>query len=606
MNLRDYQTDCVHATLREWGEQPYWDGERATSKTTVVNLPTSSGKTIIAAWLAKLLLELNPKYRVLFVADREELIQQPVEKFHKACGIIAGVHRGGERASAHADVVVASIQTLVRRLPHGRPFTHIIDDEAHRNTELRQKIHHAYPEARVAGITATAFRKNLADLSKWYETVAFEMGTFDLIGQGYITPIKVLTLPLEIDISGVHQRQGDFNQDEIDSVLAPQYRAVAKLIRENEHVRDRRILAFLPLIKSSQECAAVLTAEGVPARHVDGSTPHRRQEIEDFERGDFQVLCNSQVFSTGVDFIRCDAMLNLACTKSRVEYRQRAGRIMRLIPGTIDPGGIILPTAEERRAAIAKSIKPDCLIIDLLWQTGKIGLAGPASLLALNETDEEAIAERAKKQRTPEELAEISAEVQRAREEELAEALAEQARRQQARDGRQMTLFDARELLLGLRDRDLINYEPVMPWETKGVTAKQEEVLEKMGINPDSIESAGLASKMLDAVMSRQKKGLAPVECFRALKAAGVEKPEECTLNDAIRKLGVQFPMTFGKKYRNRPLCEVPKSFWNWLMDPEQIHVQNMVKEKHPAAWRYVNKIVFPPVPAPQQEALPL
>jgi superfamily II DNA or RNA helicase len=892
LGLRDYQVAAHDAVLREFGFAPWWDGERPTSKKTVANLATSAGKTIISAFLCQTLRKMGK--RILFVGDREELIMQPVEKFHKACGITAAIHRGTQSASPMADVVVASIQTLSRRLPGGRPFDVIIDDEAHRNTDGRQKIHDAYPDANVLGITATAFRKNMADLSKWYKTVAFELGTFDLIGEGYITPVKVLTMPLEVDLAQVHQRSGDFDQDEVSIALEPHYVAIAAAIKK--YANNRRILAFLPLIKSSQEFVSVMQREGLTARHCDGASDNRNEIIEQFENGEFQILSNSQVFSTGVDFIRCDCMLNLAATRSRGEYRQRAGRIMRLLPGVIDPGGVTLPTAEERKAAIAASEKPDCiaegtmiltdiglvpiervtksmlvwdgtcyckhdgaiykgeqetityagltatpthlvwtqngwitfaeaareaapiastadgwrairevegyfrsvsestarqshpdaygmcnlrqagmalawspskwpiwlpqmwyhqapssssemaiescdgaettmreserqrirtvrrsrhsfqfskhlrslrvgygeswtgegqatrphqqrwtlrgrqhslvnspsksvayqkdtqrssfpslpigapggsicrfyagkdgrhddfsadrgplsspipqtkrrvwdilncgplhrftangllvhncLILDVLWQTERIGLAGAASIIADTEQEEEEIAKRVAKKRSAEELADIREEVKRAKEEELRKEL-EKAAKDQARKA---SLRDAREIVLELGNHSLLNYEPATASEQLPVNHWQKEKLERYGFTAQSITCAGHASQIIDSIEGRQRDGMAPIQAFAQLRAAGVEDPARMTMNDAIRTLGTKFPCTFGKKHQGVPLDEVPKRYWDWLTSGADQACRNswkLVQEKHPAVYRYVQKIVY-------------
>ncbi len=130
-------------------------------------------------------------------------------------------------------------------------------------------------------------------------------------------------------------------------------------------------------------------------------------------------MSNSQVFSTGVDFIRANCLLNLAPTRSRTEFRQRVGRILRLIPGTVDG----IADAQERKRLIAASSKPDALILDLLYQTSKIRLAGPSSLIAMNDEDEIAIEARVRMKRTPEELADIAKEVQREKEAMLREEL---------------------------------------------------------------------------------------------------------------------------------------------------------------------------------------
>lgn len=567
-------------------------------------MATSSGKTVAAALLARTISE-GLGGRLLFIADREELIQQPLEKFAAAVGIIPAVERGGDRASLESSVVVTSVQTMSRPNRMERfarnHFTHIIDDEAHRNTDLRVKIHEYFETAKVLGMTATPFRKN-EDLAQWYNTVAFSLGTFDLVDQGYITPPMVVTAALEIDLKKVRQTAGDFDQNQVASIMAPLYPQIAQKIRE--HAANRTILAFTPLIVSSKEFVEAMKHEGFTAMHCDGAHPDRKGILAAFERGDFQILSNSQVFSTGVDFIRCDCLLNLAPTRSRTEFRQRAGRIMRLLPGTIDPGGITLPTAEERKAAIAASAKPNCLILDLLWQTAKIGLAGPGSLMDLTEEDEKEVAERIKKQRTPEEIMEVCAAVQRDREKKLRQALEEAARQAAAAGIRAASLIDARQLVLELQDRSLMNWEAASPWEAGPATAKQRQMIEGFGVNADDMEK-GRAQKILDAVLGRQKAGKAPYESFAALRAAGIEDPSKLSLDDAIRELRDGFPMTFGKKYRGVPLREVPKSYWGWLMydqEPAGRASRKVVQERHPAVWRFLTKIVFPPKPQPETQ----
>ena len=86
-------------------------------------------------------------------------------------------------------------------------FRYIFVDEAHRSVEQAKAVTDYFHSAKVCGQTATAFRAKLKDLSAYYQTVAFELKLFSLIDQGYIVPFKVLTLPVEIDVSDVHQSQ---------------------------------------------------------------------------------------------------------------------------------------------------------------------------------------------------------------------------------------------------------------------------------------------------------------------------------------------------------------------------------------------------------------
>ena len=540
MTLRPYQIEAHDATLREW----------MTAKSTVLAMATSSGKTVVVAHLCKTLLE-TPGNRVLFLADREELIMQPVEKFYRACRIIAGIHRARDTAPPSSRVVVGSIATLNRRLPPGKPFTHIISDEAHRGVDIRARIYAAYPEARIVGITATAFRKGIADLSRWYETVAYELGIFDLVGQGYITPIEVLTLPLELDISAVHQKAGDYDADELDTVIEPHYRAVAKAIKQ--HAAKRTILAFLPLIRSSKAFVRVLSDEGIDARHCDGDSPDRADLLAAFEKGHFQVLSNSSVFSTGIDFQRADCLLNLTATRSRGEYRQRVGRILRVPAGVIDG----LPTPEARKAAIAASPKPNALILDFLWLTAKHGLSGPASLIAASEEEEDALSKRIRKSRTPEDIEAVSREVQRDREARLRQALESAPLR--------TGLLDARSYAYLLHEPSLIDYVPVTQAQQAPVSDDQRQWLSWARVDPATVNSYGHAAAILAINRQRKNDGLLPIFAVFRLSQKGIPNPEKMKQADADAVAGEPL-WSVGKK-AGTPFSQMPARSKGWWRD---------------------------------------
>src|SRR5262249_34495461 len=159
--------------------------------------------------------------------DRDELVEQPVQKFDSMLGISVARDQGKYRASRMMQVVVGSIQTLCRqdrleRYPRDH-FQYIFVDEAHRHVEQAKAIREYFRNAKACGQTATAFRANLKDLSAYYDTVAYELGLFDLIEAGYITPLKVLTLPVQVDISDVRMSkiagENDFRASDLDTKI---------------------------------------------------------------------------------------------------------------------------------------------------------------------------------------------------------------------------------------------------------------------------------------------------------------------------------------------------------------------------------------------------
>ena len=576
--LRHYQQSAHDAALTKWGEDGYWNGESDTFKSILISIPTGSGKTALASAIIDTLVSKNGG-RCLFLGDQDELTTQPTKAIRKFTGIIPGLEKAEHRASLMSDVIVGSLQTFdkpnrLSRYPRDF-FTHIIQDESHRNCSRFQKVRDHFHTAKIAGLTATPFRSGLKDLSKYFEDVAFNLHLYDLVDEGYLCGFKVDMVPLEIDLTSVHQKRGiegqDYSAEELDDTIRPWYEAVAKEIVVR--APDKHIIAYLPLIKSSKEFCEILNDHGVSSKHVDGKSKDREELLESFARGEFQCLCNSDLISTGVDIPIADCMVNLSPTRSAVRFRQRAGRISRVLPGLVDH----LETAAERKAAIAVSSKPEALILDFLWQTGEIGLQGPSGLVARTEDEADEIAKMLRKKRTPQQLEEIAATFKKQKEDDLKKQL-------EAVSRRKGQVIDARMLGVMIHASDIIEFEPVSAWHSKPISPGQEAFLQKNGIDPTSVNGRGHASQIIDTLMKRKDSGLASLESVRLLQAAGRADADKVTADEADAILGDSTPFPFGK-HRNRPFSKIPKGYWSWL---EQ---QNWVQQSWPKVWEHIQKM---------------
>ena len=101
ITLRDYQTECLEAIT---------DAKSKGIHKPLVCLPTSSGKTVIFASLAK-----QSNCPTLILAHRDELIEQAIDKLQMIwpdvdCGVVKA-----ERNEMNHQVIVASVQTLSRK-----------------------------------------------------------------------------------------------------------------------------------------------------------------------------------------------------------------------------------------------------------------------------------------------------------------------------------------------------------------------------------------------------------------------------------------------------------------------------------------------------------
>lgn len=100
--LRDYQEKCLVKIREAW----------AVYTRIMVALATGLGKTVIFSHVAQ--EEVNRGGKVLILAHTDELLEQAIDKLHRATGIHAEKEKADERASPYAAVVVGSIQSLAR------------------------------------------------------------------------------------------------------------------------------------------------------------------------------------------------------------------------------------------------------------------------------------------------------------------------------------------------------------------------------------------------------------------------------------------------------------------------------------------------------------
>lgn len=493
VELRPYQQEAKDAIFGQW---------ESGNKKTLLVLPTGCGKTIVFAKVTEQCVRQGK--RVLILAHRGELLEQASDKIKKATGLGCAVEKAEESSlDSWYRVTVGSVQTLMRekRLAQFSPdhFDTIIVDEAHHCiSDSYQKVLQYFSEADVLGVTATPDRGDMRNLGSYFESLAYEYTLPKAIKSGYLSPIKALTLPLKIDMSGVGTQAGDYKASDIDTALDPYLYSIADEMQE--HCKDRKTVVFLPLVKTSQKFRDILNERGFRAAEVNGSSEDRAEILADFDSGKYNVLCNSMLLTEGWDCPAVDCVVVLRPTKVRSLYCQMVGRGTRLAPG-----------------------KDHLLLLDFLWHTEKHELCHPASLIC---TDEE-VARKMTQNLEDEsengvaidiEMAEEKAttDVIAQREEALAQKLAEMRKRKKK-------LVDPLQFEMSIQAEDLAGYVPSFGWEMSPPSEKQKASLEKLGIMPDEIENAGKAGMILDRLEKRRQEGLTTPKQIRFLEGRGFE-----------------------------------------------------------------------------------
>lgn len=488
--LRPYQQAARDAIHTEW--------ENGHTRTLLV-LPTGTGKTIVFASVAA--DQVRAGDRVLILAHRGELLEQAADKLQRSTGLVSAVEKAESTClDSWFRVVVGSVQTLQRtarleRFPQDYFGTIIIDEAHHAITDGYRRILDYFSGAKVLGVTATPDRGDMRNLGEVFDSLAFEYKLTDAIKEGYLCKIMAQTIPLQLDITSVTMSGGDYAVGDLGTALDPYLEQIAAEMARR--CKSRKTVVFLPLIKTSQKFRDLLNTYGFRAAEVNGQSDDRRQVLADFDAGKYNVLCNSMLLTEGWDCPSVDCVVVLRPTKVRSLYSQMVGRGTRLSPG-----------------------KTDLLLLDFLWMTDKHELCRPADLVCEDRTVARQMTEHLAETGCPEDIEEAAAQasedVVAQREEALAKQLEEQ-RRKKAK------LVDPLQYEMSIQAEDLAGYVPAFGWEAGPPSEQQTAALEKLGILPDAVESAGKAALLLDRLNKRRDEGLTTPKQIRCLEKYGFQ-----------------------------------------------------------------------------------
>lgn len=491
MELRPYQREAKEAVFEQW--------ENGSRKTLVV-LPTGCGKTIVFAKITEDCVSHGD--RVLILAHRGELLEQAADKIAKATGLRCATEKAEESClGSWYRITVGSVQSLMRatrlsRFPEDYFNTIIIDEAHHCISDSYQRVLKHFPDAKVLGVTATPDRGDMKNLGQVFESLAYEYTLPKAIKEGYLSPIKAVTIPLQVDLTGVGVQSGDFKAGDLGTALDPYLERIAEEMEK--YCREKKTVVFLPLVKTSQKFRDILNAHGFRAAEVNGESQDRAEILADYADGKYNVLCNSMLLTEGWDCPDVDCIVVLRPTKVRSLYCQMVGRGTRIAPG-----------------------KDHLLLLDFLWHTERHELCHPAHLICESEEVAQKMKENLEKDAgCPVDIEEAektaSEDVVAQREEALAQKLAEMKRRKRK-------LVDPLQFEMSIQAEDLAGYVPAFGWEMAPPSDKQKETLEKLGIMPDEIDNAGKASKLLDRLDKRRQEGLTTPKQIRFLESRGFQ-----------------------------------------------------------------------------------
>lgn len=302
-------------------------------KRGLVVLATGMGKTWLSAFDTK---SINAK-RILFVAHREEILNQAESTYLKLHPDAKIGRYTGKQQEVNIDMLFASVQTLgkTKHLNQFSPdyFDYVVVDEFHHAAARTYKKLLAYFKPRfLLGLTATPERTDQVDiLHLCDDNLVFSRDLFDGVNNKLLSPFHYHGIADEqVNYKELPWRNGKFDPEALVNQLATQARARHVFSKWNE-LKQKRTLAFCVSRHHADFMTDYFNNKGIKSVSVHSESKVRRNEaLKQLSENKIDVLFSVDLFNEGVDIPSVDTILMLRPTESKILFLQQLGRGLRL------------------------------------------------------------------------------------------------------------------------------------------------------------------------------------------------------------------------------------------------------------------------------------
>ena len=384
-NLRYYQVLAVNRVVEAVAQG---------QKRILLVMATGTGKTLTAFQIIWRLWRSGTAQRILYLADRNILIDQTMvndfKPFMQAMAKLSPDQKGLERLdqTQQAELAAEHPETTIYRKAVNQSFEIylslyqavtgtdasqnvykqlkpdffdlVIVDECHRGSAAEESAWRAildhFSSAIHLGMTATPNRKEGADNVEYFGKPVYEYSLKQGIDDGYLAPYKVLRVTLDKDLgwrpeAGMRDdnqvliedreyNQKDMNRElvltERDKVVA---RRITRFLKETD--RFSKTIVFCEDINHAGRMRMALANENADlvvqfptyVMKITGDDQEGKAELDNFialEERFPVIACTSRLLSTGVDTKTCKLIVLDRCINSMTEFKQIIGRGTRI------------------------------------------------------------------------------------------------------------------------------------------------------------------------------------------------------------------------------------------------------------------------------------
>lgn len=348
MRLRYYQRDALNNVVRAI--------RRGHSRNLVV-IGVGGGKTPCIAALANYCTQTwKPNTKVLCLAHREELTTQNAEQLGKINPALKiGFEANVQKCPPDADVMMASIHSVgpkgLARIRNWTPLNQIsaiIIDEAHHIPgstlyhNVINEITAENPDVAITGFTGTPKRPDGATIDKFLPNVAYGISMPELIGAGYLVPIRAHRILTQSNLSKFKKdKSDDFNEKTLAKELDNRERnLLVPQIYLTKH-KGEKALVFAINKEHATHIASILTEAGIKNCVITEDTPkeERKSLKSRIYSNEVDVVVSVSCLAEGFNVPEIKVLFFLRPTRSAILLEQFIGRATRPIayPNPNDP-----------------------------------------------------------------------------------------------------------------------------------------------------------------------------------------------------------------------------------------------------------------------------
>lgn len=301
---------------------------------------TGIGKTYLAAF------DSMPYEKVLFVAHRDEILQQAAESFRNVRRSDDYGFFTGKEKTIGKSVIFASVYSLGKQSSLNKQnfspeyFDYIVIDEFHHAvTDQYRNIIEYFKPRFLLGLTATPERmdgRSIYELCDY--NVPYQISLMDAINKGILVPFHYYGIYDEtVDYSLIRREHGAYVEKALTAGLLADGRPDL-IFRYYMKYRSSRALGFCCSRKHAEEMAREFSLRGIPAAAVysnaDGEYSENRTEaLRKLRSGEIKIIFSVDMFNEGLDVPDVDMVMFLRPTESPVVFLQQLGRGLRKCKG---------------------------------------------------------------------------------------------------------------------------------------------------------------------------------------------------------------------------------------------------------------------------------